>query len=236
MKPARRVAVWFSVALLISLSAVPALAQEQSVKPGINKNYENPDVERVAKQYERESREVVKHLEAIVAACELKPGMAAADVGAGTGLFTRPFAKAVTPGGRVYAVDITEEFVAHIKTTCREQGIENVACVQNTAITVELPDESVDLVFLCDTYHHFEYPFKMLDSIFAAIKPGGRIVIVDYNREEGVSRDWILGHVRAGKGQVIEECEKAGFVFIDEVETPMEENYLIRLEKPAGKK
>jgi len=221
--------------LAVPAATVPVRAQEQSVKPGINKQYENPDAEKIAKSYEREGREAVQKLDGIVAACELRPGMAVADVGAGTGLFTRPFARAVAPGGKVFAVDITEEFVDWIEKTCREQEIENVTCVKNTETSVELPPESVDLVFLCDTYHHFEYPFKMLDSISAALKPGGRLVIVDYKREEGVSREWVMGHVRAGMKTVIAECERAGFTFVDEVPGLMKENYLIRLEKRASR-
>ena len=222
--------------LLIALPMVPvaivrARAQEESVKPGINKPYENPNVERIAKSYERESREVVQKLDEIVAACELKPGMAVADVGAGSGLFTRPFARKVAPGGKVYAVDITEEFVAWIEKTCREQGIENVTCVVNTDTSLELPAKSIDAAFICDTYHHFEYPFKMLDSIHAALRPGGRLVIVDYKKEKGVSPDWVFGHVRADKKTVIAECERAGFTFVDEVPDLMRQNYLIRLEK-----
>jgi len=234
--PARRVASrillisWLAL-LTLPVAAGPARAQEESVKPGINKTYDNPDVERVAKSYERESRDVVKKLDEIVAACELRPGMAVADVGAGTGLFTRPLARKVAPGGTVFAVDITEEFVDWIEKTCREQGIENVTCVKNTETSVELAPESVDLAFVCDTYHHFEYPFKMLDSIYAALKPGGRLVIVDYKREKGVSPEWVFGHVRADKKTVIAECERAGFTFLDEVPDLMRQNYLIRLEK-----
>jgi len=229
--PSRILLISLLAVLTVPVAARSALAQEESVKPGINKHYENPNVERIAKSYEREGREVVQKLDEIVAACGLRPGMAVADVGAGTGLFTRPFARKVAPGGKVFAVDITEEFVDWIEKTCREQGIENVTCVKNTETSVELAPESVDLVFLCDTYHHFEYPFKMLDSISAALKPGGRLVIVDYKKEKGVSPDWVFGHVRADMKTVIAECERAGFTFVDEVPDLMRENYLIRLEK-----
>ena len=112
-----------------------------------------------------QKRDVVAKRDEILEACQLKTGMTVADVGAGTGLFTRLFAPKVAPEGKVYAVDITESFIGHIEKTCKEQGIENVACVVSTPQSAELPAESVDLVFLCDTYHHFEYPRTMLASI-----------------------------------------------------------------------
>src|SRR5262245_55094208 len=82
-----------------------AIAQEKSVRPGINKPFENPDVKEYVGKFEVESRDIFLERKAIVAACKLKPGMSVADVGAGTGLFTRLFAGEVGPDGKVYAVD-----------------------------------------------------------------------------------------------------------------------------------
>jgi ubiquinone/menaquinone biosynthesis C-methylase UbiE len=223
---------WFALGLLAG--ALQVYAQEESLSPGINKNYEKPDVERIAKNYERESREVVKHLESIVKACGLKPGMDVADLGAGTGLFTRPFAKEVAPGGKVYAVDITPEFVKHIEETCRELGLKNVKTVVSRVTSTELPPDSVDLIFVCDTYHHFEYPLKMLKSIHEALRANGVLVIVDYKKEKGVSPEWIFGHVRADKKQATKEITLAGFRLIDEPHE-MKENYMLRFEKVEGK-
>ena len=109
MKSVLRTLPYLLLALLFCVVAVPpAAAQDESVRPGINKCYEKVDVEKTAKQYERESRDLVQHRDEIVAGCKLKPGMDVADVGAGTGLFTRPFAAKVAPDGKVYAVDITK--------------------------------------------------------------------------------------------------------------------------------
>jgi len=216
--------------LTIFLAAPAVYSQEESLAPGINKTYEKPDVERIAKSYERTNREVVQHLDAIVDACQLKPGMAVADVGAGTGLFTRPFARKVAPGGKVYAVDITPDFIEYIEKTCREEGLRNVVGVVNKDTSAELPPHSVDLVFICNTYHHFEYPMKMLQSIYRAVRPGGRVVLVDYKKEKGVSPEWVFGHVRADKKLTMEEVTRAGFKFLDSPDF-MRIHYLLRFEK-----
>lgn len=218
--------------LILSALLAPALgsAQQQSVRPEINKPYRDPDVERMAKSFERESREVAAKRDEILAVCRLEPEMDVADIGAGTGLFTRPFAKKVAPGGKVYAVDITQKFIDHILATCREQGIDNVTGILGTDTSTELPADSIDLAFICDTYHHFEFPQKMLASIHQALRTGGRLVVVDYQREEGVSAEWILNHVRAGKQTVIEEITAAGFKLLSQPDL-LKENYLVEFEK-----
>src|SRR5262245_16571787 len=91
------------VALAVLSIAHTATAQEKSVRPGINKPFENPDVPEFIGKFETESREIFAQRKEIVAACELKPGMRVADIGAGTGLFTHLFAKEVGPKGKVYA-------------------------------------------------------------------------------------------------------------------------------------
>ena len=213
----------FSAGILVFVGSVPvAPAQEESLKPGINDKYKTADVDRTAKMFEGKKRDVVVKRDEILAACQLKPGMTVADLGAGTGLFTRLFAPKVAPEGKVYAADITESFIGHIEKTCQEQGIENVACIVSTPKSAKLPTESVDLVFLCDTYHHFEYPFKMLDSIRASLRTDGRLIVID--------RKDASDHVRAGQETVKKEVVAAGFKFLDETEVSKKE-YLMRFQK-----
>ena len=221
----------FYLSLFLCLLWLPRLqAQDGSLSPAINKPYKSPDAKKTATSYERENRDVVENRDKIIAACELKPGLDVADIGAGTGLFARPFAAKVAPGGKVYAVEITKQFLEYIDKTCEEQGIKNVDGVFSTPTSAELPANSVDTAFICDKYHHFEYPYKMLESIYTALRPGGRLIIVDYKKEKGVGPDWIFGHVRADKKTVIEEVVKAGFTFVDEVKM-MKLQYVIRFEK-----
>jgi ubiquinone/menaquinone biosynthesis C-methylase UbiE len=208
-------------------------AQEQSVKPGINDNFQQPDPAAFVERWEKEGREIYDQREEILGTCELQRGQAAADVGAGTGLFTRLMARAVGPEGKVYAVDIARNFVDHILKTSREQGLGNVTGVVCTTDDARLPEKSVDLVFLCDTYHHFEFPEKTMRSICRALRPGGRLVLVDFKREPGQSTDWVMQHVRAGQAEVRREIEAAGLEFVDE-KPILRTNYIIRFRKPAG--
>jgi ubiquinone/menaquinone biosynthesis C-methylase UbiE len=212
-------------------------AQDKSVRPGINKPFEDPkvDVKEYVTKFEGESREIFTKRKQIVEACRLKPGLAVADVGAGTGLFTRQFAAAVGEKGKVYAVDITPKFIKHIEETCAKAGLMNVQGIVCSSTSAELPENSVDLVFICDTYHHFEFPSRTMASIHRALRPGGKVVVIDFQRIEGKSRDWILNHVRAGQETVVKEIASCGFKKVGE-EQFLEENYLVRFEKVEEKK
>lgn len=213
--------------LILGLLTVGSLrAQEESVFPGINKPYEKPNAEQFVKNFEAENREVFAHRKEIVGACKIKPGMVVADIGAGTGLFTRLFAAEVGNKGQVYAVDISKNFIEHIEKTCREAGLKNVKTVLCKADSCELPPDSVDLVFLCDTYHHFEFPQKTLASIHRALRKGGRLVVVDYRRVEGKTVDWLMKHIRAGQEVFTQEIEEAGFMLVEE-NTSFKENYVL---------
>ena len=208
--------------VVLALAGSVACAQDESLKPDVNKGYDTQEIRRAVARFESEKRDVVRKGDEIIAACRIEPGMVVADVGAGTGLFTRPFAAKVAPGGKVYAVDVAESFVEHVKQTCREQGIDNVVCILSTPTSATLPPESTDLVFTCDTYHHFEYPLKMLASIRGALRPGGRLIIVD--------RKGAGGHVRADQEKVKKEVTSAGFRLVGESEAT-ERHYLMSFEK-----
>ncbi len=227
----------FVIGLLLFAATAVAVAQDKSVKPGINDPFKDPDVKGFVEKFEGESREVFVKRDKIVAACGARPGTVVADVGAGTGLFTRLLAKEVGPDGQVYAVDIASKFLEHVQKTCREAGLKNVTPVLCNQDSVDLPPNSVDLVFVCDTYHHFEYPQRTLASIRRALKPGGRLVVVDFVRVPGTSSDWVLGHVRAGQDVVEKEVAAAGFEKADEAKDLLRENYLVvfrKADRPAG--
>jgi ubiquinone/menaquinone biosynthesis C-methylase UbiE len=225
------------IILLLSglLLAFSAAAQEQSIRPGINRHFVDPDWQRWVNTFERPGREVYDRRHAIVAASQVRPGMTVADIGAGTGLFTRLFAPAVEPDGTVYAIDISSTFIDNILRTCREQGLSNVKGIVNTAVDTGLPADSTDLAFITDTYHHFEYPQQTLASIYQALHSEGRVIIIDFRRDPRISSNWVMGHVRGNKAQVIEEMEVADFRLVDD-KPLMRTNYFLEFVKSGNKK
>ena len=222
----------FSAGLLSAQEAVePA---EESVKPSINERFLDPtlDVDEWIGRFEIESREVFSGRERVLSACQLKAGMTVADIGAGTGFYSRLFANEVGDQGWVYAVDISTNFLQHINKKSQADDVQNITCVLGTDRSVRLPASSVDFVFICDTYHHFEFPQSTLTSIYKALKPGGTMVVIDFERIPGQTREWTLGHVRAGKEVFRKEIEAVGFDFVEEVEIPsFKENYFLRFRK-----
>ncbi len=220
-----------SICLLVVITLSPhAVGQEKSVRPGINKSFSEPDVGSFTERFEREGREVYDFRQEIIDSCGLRPGMIVADIGAGTGLFTRMLAPRVGETGRIYAVDISKAFVAHVTKTSQQEGYKNVKGIVCTPTSAELPDNSIDLVFICDTYHHFEFPYRTLRSLRRALRPDGSIVLVEFHREKGKSSEWIMNHVRAGKETFQREIELAGFE-VDEEKDFMEQSYWLRFRK-----
>lgn len=207
---------------------------EASVNPGINKSYKDPklNVDRMVERFEMESREVYLLRKQIVEACEIKPGSWLADVGSGTGVFSRLFSASVGEDGWVYAVDIAPRLVSHVVNEASKSGMKNITGIVCAENSINLPSNSVDFVFACDTYHHFEYPKSTLASIHKALRSGGRMVVVDFDRIEGKSRDWLLNHVRAGKEAFRAEIQDAGFTFVEEKFIDgFKENYFLVFQK-----
>ena len=207
--------------------AIPATAQEASVHPGINDSYEDPDLNNMVSVLEREERAIYRYRHAIVAALDLEHELDVADVGSGTGFFTRMIAQEVGSNGKVYAVDIAQKSLDYVENVAKEEGITNITTVLGEHKTTRLPDASVDVVFLCDTYHHFEYPAFMMESIKKALRSDGRLVVVDFERVKGVTPDFFYEHVRAGKGTFTDEIRDAGFELVKDVPLTKDQYYLV---------
>lgn len=221
--------------LIPLIAREPTSSSEPSVNPGINARYLDPDlkVDDWLKNFEAESREVFHSRDQVVMACEIMPGMRVADIGAGTGLYTRLFSKAVGDEGWVTAVDINAGFLQHIQARAAQENQVNITTVLCPQDSVSLPPDSIDLAFICDVYHHFEFPKSTLASLFKAMKSGGALMVIDFKRIEGESSDWILAHVRAGEEVFRTEIEEAGFEFEAAPEIPgLKENYALRFVKP----
>ena len=204
-----------------------AYAIEENVNPGINQNYQDAEYQQWLSTFERTGREVYDRQQDVVQALALKQGMDIADIGAGTGFYSLLFAEQVGNSGNVYAVDVTDDFVRNIKRRAAEYNFNNIQAVLSKQKDTQLNSDSIDMAFVCNTYHHFEYPQAMLASIHRALRPGGTLVIIDYRKQAGTSSSWVMSHVRSGKKSVIQEIEQAGFKFDSEADL-LQENYFLR--------
>ncbi len=205
---------------------------EKSVKPGINSEYLKPNlnVSNWVERFEKEGREIYDQREKIVAAANIRAGSVVADIGAGTGLFTPMLSAATGPKGKVYAVDIVPSFLKLIEERAAQSGLKNVQTILCTERSVELPANSIDSAFICDVYHHFEYPQQSLASLHRALRRNGEVFLIDFKRVPGVSSDWILNHVRAGQEVVTAEFEAAGFKKVEEIPL-LKDNYTLHFRK-----
>ncbi len=216
--------------------AEPQEAQRaENLPKGINDSFLDPEmkVEDFIKRFEIESREVFACRQQILASVGLKPGMAVADVGSGTGLYVGAFSSAVGSDGKVYAIDISPNFVKHLRQRVRDEKLENVEVVMCSDRDVNLKPNSVDRVFICDVYHHFEYPASSMASVHAALRDGGELILIDFDREgEGERGEWLKGHIRAPKEVFQQEIIDAGFKLEEEVDIEgFKENYLLKFSK-----
>jgi len=224
-----------SIATAQDATATPKSETKQSVKPGINDSFLDPelDIQEWIDRFEVESREVYHARKEILQQLHLKAGDRVADVGAGTGFFTLLISAAVGPQGWTYAVDISPKFIQHLVHQFDQREMGNVTTVMCDDDSICLPPGSIDVAFICDVYHHFEYPSDTMKSIYRALTDGGRLVVIDFERIPGVSREWTLGHVRAGKQTFMDEIQAVGFELIAEREIPgFEENYYLEFRKP----
>lgn len=223
--------------LLLCLSpgcAAQRPARADELPSGINQVFlsEDLDVDAYVERFEGESRAVYASRQAITEALGLSPGDAIADIGAGTGFFSFLFAEKVGAEGRVHAVEISPGFLEHLRREASQRAPDRVRVVEATPRSVSLPEQSIDTAFLCDVYHHFEHPFDSLASLHTALRPGGSLVLIDFERIPGQSPEWLLEHVRAGREVFQAEIESAGFRLVEEIVIDgLEDNYFLRFER-----
>ncbi|MEM8732821.1 MAG: methyltransferase domain-containing protein [Planctomycetota bacterium] len=218
----------------VSAEAEGKVNRPENLPSGINDSFLDPDmnVEDFIARFEIESREVFACREQILAALQLKEGMDVADIGSGTGLYLKALSTTVGKEGSVYAVDISPNFIKHLRKRAKDEVLRNVEVVMCSDRDANLKPDSIDRAFICDVYHHFEYPAASMKSILRSMRKGGKLVVVDFDRIPGKSRDWLLGHIRAPKEVFRQEIIDAGFAFDEEIKVDgFEENYLLRFTK-----
>jgi predicted methyltransferase len=183
---------------------------------------------------ERDDREAVEQPDKVIAAMKLQSGDVVADIGSGSGYFTRRLAKAVLPEGKVYGVDIQPEMNAALEENCKKEGITNIEIVLGEEADPKLPEARIDWMLLVDVYHEFQQPKPMLEKMFAALKPGGRVALVEY-RLLGDTAAHIKTEHRMSVEQVLSEWEPAGFELVTRHEfLPTQHLFIFR--KPAENK
>jgi ubiquinone/menaquinone biosynthesis C-methylase UbiE len=133
---------------------------------------------------DRPEREDEEHPTKVIDALELKGGEVVADLGAGSGYFTFKLAPKVGEKGKVLAVDIQDEMIAELKKRIEKNKVANVETVQCTESDPKLPEEGVDIVLMVDVYHEIAFPYEVMAAIRKALKPGGRMVFVEYRKED----------------------------------------------------
>ena len=223
------------ICIIAGLWIGPAAAQQPAtVDQGVNERFLSRDLDTaaMAARFESEGREAFDRRHSVIAALRLRPGMAVADIGAGSGFYAALMAASVGPAGTVYAVEIAPNWIEHLTERFAAEGIDNAHVAQSTADSVELPEGSLDLIFSSDTYHHFENPPLILGSIHRALKPGGRWVVLDFDRVPGVTAPGRMAHLRLGKEEAVEENLAAGFRLEREADIGLEQSYLAIFQKP----
>ena len=133
---------------------------------------------------EREEREREERSDLLLRILAPAPGSVVADVGAGTGYYARRIADLIGPTGKVYAVDVQPEMVAMLQSVAKQRAYGHITPVLGGVNDIKLPAASVDLAIMVDVYHELEFPYEVLASIVRAVKPGGRVVFVEYRAED----------------------------------------------------
>lgn len=182
------VAIWFPAFAPVCSPADTTYVYQKPTKGGTGKYYMGREISQVmghrgADWLERPEREREEAPEVLVSHLELSPTDVVADIGAGTGYFTFRLSP-LLPNGHVFAVDVQEEMLDIIQDKMKQEGIDNVIPVMGENDDPRLPEESVDLVLLVDAYHEFSHPREMMQGVYRALRPGGRVVLIEYRLED----------------------------------------------------
>ena len=182
---------------------------------GINKWYMGRQIAQVMSHYgidwlEREEREMEENTSLLLKNLAVKPGMVIADIGAGSGYHSALLSKMVG-SGKVFAVDVEQEMIFYLNERIKQEKLSSIVPVLSEEQNVSLPDNTVDMMLLVDVYHEFSYPYEMALSMLAALKRGGKLVLVEFRSEDPAVP--IKTIHKMSEAQAIKEFKAAGFVF-----------------------
>jgi ubiquinone/menaquinone biosynthesis C-methylase UbiE len=182
---------------------------------GINKWYMGRQIAQVMSHYgidwlERPEREKEENTSLLLKNLAVKPGMLIADIGAGSGYHSALLSKMVG-SGKVFAVDVEPEMIAYLNDRIKQEKLLRIVPILSTEQKLPLPENTIDMMLLVDVYHEFSYPYEMTLSMRAALKPGGKLVLVEFRSEDATVP--IKSVHKMSEAQAIKEFKAAGFTF-----------------------
>jgi ubiquinone/menaquinone biosynthesis C-methylase UbiE len=216
MKNSLRVTLlFFAILQTTSLAAQERYTVKAGDPNGISKWYMGRQIAQVMSHFgidwlERQEREQEENTTQLLKNLAVQPGMAIADIGAGSGYHSTLLSKMVG-NGKVYAVDVEREMIAYLNERIKREGNKNIIPVLSTEKTVSLPANSVDLMLLVDVYHEFSFPYEMTLSMLEALKPGGKLVLVEFKAED--PNVPIKTIHKMSEQQAVKEFKALGFLF-----------------------
>jgi arsenite methyltransferase len=207
-----------------------AAQQEKMPRP----SGDRPVEDRIA-SFERDERVARLKPDEVVRALDLHDGMVIADIGAGSGLFSRPFARAVGPKGKVYAVDISADILEYVRERAKRENLANLEVIVSKDDDPMLPPHAVDLAFFCDTTHHIANRVPFYKKMIAGLKDGARVAVIDYDPEAAV-KGWSSHKPEelVPRSQAIAELEQAGFRFVKKLDILPHNYFLLFVMEQGG--
>ena len=184
---------------------------------------------------ERPEREAEEQPARVVHAMQLENGDVVVDMGCGTGYYARRIAQAVGPDGKVIGVDIQQEMLDKMMEFAEAEGISNIEPVLGGVDDPKLDPESADWIILVDVYHEFAQPEPMLEAMWKALKPDGKVALLEY-REEGHTAAHIKPDHRMSTRQVLKEWNHAGFELVDLMEFLPSQHFFVFQRDPDREK
>jgi SAM-dependent methyltransferase len=202
--------------VLISTALLMAAAARQQPDRAPGTHQDETEGREWIRRLERPDRLPGLKIDQVIARLGLRPGNVIADIGSGTGAFTVPFAEAVAPTGSAFAVDIWRELLDYVQAKADRRGITTLKTVLARRDDPALPERSLDIAFFHDVFHNVNDRPGYLKRLAPALKPGGRIAIIEQEFDDPIAKKWDPPEHRITREQVREWMASAGFVLVHE--------------------
>jgi len=165
---------------------------------------------------ESAQRIATSKVDEVITRLALKPGMVVADIGAGSGLFSRPLAKAIGPTGKLYAVDVQQDLLDVINKRARDEKIGNIQTVLGEFDDPKIPARNVDLAFINDVLHHIQNRAAYLKALGTYVKPGGRIALIEMDSADPNTPHRAQPELLVSRADIMKWMSDAGFRLVQE--------------------